>query len=135
MGCIFHKKLVFQKQPSKAFYKISILQITDNSQGVTWDSSKILKRFYDNNNEITREGAYSRSIAHDLNWKTKPFTGFLREPCQKFRVPFNESCRFRVGNVPKRSLYYRWVFGQLSEIFQNSVFPESLVNTCFGTAY
>ena len=135
MGCIFHKKLVFQKQPSKVFYKISILQITGNSQVVIWDSSKIFKKIYNNNNEIIREGAYSRSAARALNWKTKPSTGFLREPCQKFRIPFNESCRFRVGNNTKRSLYHRRVFGQLSEIFQNSVFPESLVNTCFGRAY
>ena len=44
MGCMFQSKLVSQKQPLKAFHKISIFQITDNSQGFIWDSSKILKK-------------------------------------------------------------------------------------------
>ena len=63
MGCIFQNKLVSQKQPSKAFafHKINIFQITDNSQEVIWDSSKILKKNFNNNNEkrkkITRGGA------------------------------------------------------------------------------
>ena len=52
MGCIFQNKLVSQKQPSKAFYKTSIFQITDNSKEVIWDFSKdSQKKNYNNNNE------------------------------------------------------------------------------------
>ena len=63
MGCMFQNKLVSQKQPSKAFHKISIFQITDNSQGVIWDSSKILNKNYNNNEKrkkIIRGGALHR---------------------------------------------------------------------------
>ena len=44
MGCVFQNKLVYQKQSSKYFHQISIFQVIDNSQGVIWDSRKILKK-------------------------------------------------------------------------------------------
>ena len=76
MGCIFLNKLVSQKQPSKAFafHKINIFQVTDNSQGVIWYSSKILKKHFNNNNEKRKKSPEGEPWEFLINHRVSPRT-------------------------------------------------------------
>ena len=53
------------------------------------------KHCHNKEKKITREEARSGSTARDVNYKTKSSIGILRQPCQNFRVSFNEKLPIR----------------------------------------